>query len=117
VSEPTDADVSGAARDMSASVATISLVIGAVLVSIFSGRAADGTSERCVALLDRFVELRLLAADPKTTPLVVEEHQAEAREQARRSHALERCQRRLTQDSAACADRAHSADELERCFF
>jgi len=105
------------ARDMLASIATMALLIGAVLVSVFSGATPEGSTQRCAALLDRFVELRLLAVNPKTSPFVVEQKQTEARAEAERSRALEQCERSLTEDSAACADRAHSADELERCFF
>lgn len=117
MSDPSDAVDARATRDMAASVAAMALVIGAASFSIFAGAAPDGAPERCALLLDRFVELRLLAANPRTSPGVIEQQQAGAREEAERSRALERCQRHLTKDSAACADRAQSADELERCFF
>jgi hypothetical protein len=46
----------------------------------------------------------------------LERRKAEAVEAARASGALTRCEASLTEEVAACAEQAPTADELERCF-
>jgi hypothetical protein len=102
-----------------AAAATLAIVGGvgfAAFVSMCRGRAPDDVEERCTRILDRYVELRQRATDPKAPHFVLEEKQHDARELALREGALVRCARSISVDSATCADKAQTADELERCF-
>lgn len=101
-------------RDLAATAAIVMLTIGIVLGSTWGARHAH-PAEECARLLDRFVAFRMLAADPSASPFTIEARQAAARESLS-ADALESCSAKLTEESAACADRAETADELERCF-
>jgi hypothetical protein len=103
-------------RDAGATLGIVGLVVVAVSFSFCRGARPDDADERCARILDKYVELRQRAADPKAPLHVVEEKQEDARKLAIRDGALVRCTRAISVDSAACADKAQSADELERCF-
>ncbi|MBL8744478.1 MAG: hypothetical protein JNK04_25395 [Myxococcales bacterium] len=103
------------ARDLGATAAIVLITIGFVLGSTWGVRHAH-PEEECARLLDRFVAFRILAADPQANPYTIESRQAAARESLSTADALASCSAKLTEESAACADRAESADELERCF-
>jgi hypothetical protein len=102
-------------RDLAATWGIVMLTIGVVLGSTWGVRHAH-PEEECARLLDRFVAFRMLAADPKASAFTIESRQAAARESLSTVDALASCSAKLTEESAACADRAESADELERCF-
>lgn len=102
-------------RDLAATGAIVTLTIGFVLGSTWGVRHAH-PEEECARLLDRFVAFRMLAADPKASARTIESRQAAARDNLSTADALASCSAKLTEESAACADRAESADELERCF-
>jgi hypothetical protein len=102
-------------RDLGATAGIVLLTIGLVIGSTWGVRHAH-PEEECARLLDRFVAFRVLAADPKASPFSIEAKQAAARESLSTADALASCSAKLTEESAACADRADSADELERCF-
>ena len=104
------------ARDAAATLAILTLVGGAAGLSLCRGRAAPEAEAACAQILDRYVEMRQFAADPKASRHLVEEKKQDARVLALRDGALLRCTRSLSAESAACAEKAHSADELERCF-
>ncbi|NUP06309.1 MAG: hypothetical protein HOW73_09650 [Polyangiaceae bacterium] len=105
-----------AARNLAATIAVVTLLVGAVIFEVCSGSAPDRPEARCEALLDRFVELRVRAANPKASDYVLEQAKSEARIEAERTEALQTCRERLTEDAAACAERALTADQLEQCF-
>lgn len=102
-------------RDLAATAGVVVLTIGFVLGSTWGMRPAH-PEEECARLLDRFVAFRLLAADPKASSFTIETKQAAARESLSTADALASCSAKLTEESAVCADRAETADELERCF-
>lgn len=104
------------ARALGATAAIVCLVSGAVIVHVLISARPIASEARCEALLDRFVELRVRADNPKASDYLVEQRKTEARASAEQSQSLERCRKGLTEEAAACADRATSADELERCF-
>ena len=101
-------------RNLAATAGIVMLTIGTVLGSTWGVRHAH-PEEECARLLDRFVAFRMLAADPKANAFTIQSRQAAARESLS-TDALASCSAKLTEESAACADRAESADELERCF-
>lgn len=103
-------------RDAAATVAILGLLAAATTVAMCRGRGADEADAACARILDRYVEMRQFASDPKAPHHLVEEKKIEARALAIREGALGRCSRSLSAESAACADKALSADELERCF-
>lgn len=103
-------------RDAAATIAVLALLGGAVTISMCRGHGAEDVETACARILDRYVEMRQFASDPKAPHHLVEEKKEEARALAIREGALARCARSLSAESAACADKAHSADELERCF-
>lgn len=109
-------DLRVATRNLVATVAIVSLLVGAVVVEVCTGARPERAEARCSALLDRFVELRERQADPKVGDLVVEQRKVEARAHAAETQALELCTQHLTEDNAACADRANTINELEQCF-
>jgi len=100
---------------LAATSAIVLLTIGLVFVSTWGNRAAR-PEEQCARLLDRFVAFRTLAADPKASVPAIELRQAEARQSLTATDALAKCSSKLTEESAECADRANTVDELERCF-
>lgn len=102
-------------RDLVASLSLVGLVVCVVVFQMCGQRPPKDAEERCAALLDRFVELRVRDTNPKASDYVIEQRQVEARAQAKRVHVLELCQDRLTDVSAACAEKATNADDLERC--
>jgi hypothetical protein len=103
------------ARDLGATAGIVALTIGVVFASTWGARHAH-PEEECARLLDRFVAFRVLAADPKANAFTIEARQAAARDGLTTANALASCSAKLTEESAACADRAETADELERCF-
>lgn len=105
-----------AARTAAATIAIVGCVGVAVFAAMCRGAAPDGADEKCARILDRYVELRQRAVDPKTPGFLVEEKQRDARAAAGQEGALLRCTRSISVESAACADKANTADELERCF-
>ncbi len=106
-----------AARSAAATIAIVGGVALAVFATMCRGAAPDGADEKCARILDRYVELRQRAVDPKTPSFLVEEKQRDARAAAAgQEGALLRCSRSISVESAACADKANTADELERCF-
>jgi hypothetical protein len=103
-------------RDAGATIAIVGLVSVAVSFSLCRGAPPDDADERCARILDKYVELRQRVADPKAPLHVLEEKQEDARKLALRDGALVRCARAISVESAACADKAQTADELERGF-
>ena len=112
VREPSD----HVARNLIGSAAIIALIIGATGLQVCSGTRPEQPEARCEALLDRFVELRERAANPKASPGDVERRKSEARANTERDQALESCQRGLTEDTLACAEAAVNINQLEQCF-
>ncbi len=104
------------ARDAAATFALLALVGGAAGLSLCRGRGAPDAEAACARILDRYVEMRQFASDPKAPHHLVEEKKEDARKVALQGGALLRCASSLSAESAACAEKAHSADELERCF-
>lgn len=102
-------------RDLVASSSLVGLVVCVVVLQMCGDRRPKDADEKCLALLDRFVELRVRDANPKASDYLIEQRQAEARVQAKRVNVLELCRDRLTDVSAACAEKATNADDLERC--
>ena len=120
-SEPPDDELGAGStrdlrRDAGATLAIVGLVAVAVGFSFCRGARPADVDERCARILDKYVELRQRAADPKAPLHVVEERQEDARKLALQGDALLRCAQSMSVDSAACADKAQTADELERCF-
>ena len=103
-------------RDAGATIAIVVLFGGAVGLSLCTGPRPDDAHERCAVILDKYVELRQRAADPKAPLHVFEEKRDDARKLALEGGELLRCTRSISVESAACADRAQTADEIERCF-
>jgi hypothetical protein len=114
--EPSAQERNTAARTAAATIAIVAAATLAVFATMCRGAAPDGAEERCARILDRYVELRQRAVDPKTPGFLVEEKQRDARAAAGQEGALLRCTRSISVESAACADKANTADELERCF-
>ncbi len=106
----------GARLDAAATVAIVATIAIAVFVGTCRGPAAQRSEERCAAILDRYVELRERAVDPRPRSHLIAEHQEASRELAARAGELRRCAESISSASAECAEKAHSADELERCF-
>lgn len=96
------------------------LVIVLLVIGVVAGRAVlrrlspRPPAEACVALLDRYVELVLRSATPEPAASDVAERKAMAREAAG-ERGFVRCEADLTQAEVACALKAGSADDLERC--
>jgi hypothetical protein len=105
-----------ARRDIAATLAILLGFGGAATLALCRGRPAENARARCESILDRYVELRQRAAEPSILEHVVVSRREEARARAHEKGALARCMRSLSEDSAACAERAPTADELERCF-
>lgn len=105
-----------AARTAAATIAIVGGLTLAVFAAMCRGRGPEDADEKCARILDRYVELRQRAVDPKTPGFLVEEKQRDARVAAGQEGALLRCARSISAESAACADKANTADELERCF-
>ncbi len=98
-------------------VATGLLLVGlATTVVILGVRRGERAPAECAPLLDHYVELRMRAAYEKLPPALVEEKQEQSRRAERAAEAMGDCARRLTTETAECALKAPSADELERCF-
>jgi hypothetical protein len=112
--------VSGVTRpatrvDVLATLAIVLLVIGVLAGRAALRRAAPRPSaEACAALLDRYVELVLRAANPAPAASEVAARTAMAREAAGK-RGFVRCEADLTQAEVACALQAGTADDLERC--
>lgn len=112
----TPAERKSARRTAAATIAIVGAAGIAVFAATCRGAPPDGAEEKCARILDRYVELRQRAVDPKSPGFLVEEKQRDARALAVQEGALVRCTRSISVESAACADKANSADELERCF-
>ncbi len=100
-------------------IATVA-VVGGLAAIIATGpvrrRFAEHPSpEECVALLDRYVEHVVRAADPKVPGGDLSARQAQARALSSTDPAFARCTTSLTRKEAECAMRANNADEFERC--
>ena len=100
-------------------IATLAIV-GGLAAIIASGpvrrRLADHPSaEECVALLDRYVEHVVRAADPKVPSGDLAARKAQARTLSSSDPAFARCTTDLTRKEAECAMGANNADEFERC--
>ncbi|HTJ83607.1 MAG TPA: hypothetical protein VL400_17930 [Polyangiaceae bacterium] len=89
--------------------------VGAVVVGTHHARLPDAEAS-CARMLDRYVELRERAADPKSTPAQIASAQVEARVAAARRGDTARCEERLSPETEACASRANTDSELEQCF-
>ncbi|MDC0685861.1 MULTISPECIES: hypothetical protein [Sorangium] len=101
--------------DVLATLAIVLLVFGILVGRAALRRAAPRPSaEACAALLDRYVELVLRAANPEPAASQVAERTAMAREAAG-ERGFVRCEADLTQAEVACALQAGTADDLERC--
>jgi hypothetical protein len=100
-------------------IATLAIVGGLAAV-IASGpirrRLSDHPSAaECVALLDRYVEHVVRAADPKVPAGDLSARKAQARALSSSDPASARCSTTLTKKEAECAMQATNADEFERC--
>lgn len=100
-------------------IATL-VIVGGLAAIIASGpvrrRFVEHPSpEECVALLDRYVEHVVRAADPKVPSGELSSRQAQARALSSTDPAFARCTTSLTRKEAACAMQANNADEFERC--
>jgi hypothetical protein len=115
--DPREAPIPGTgARNLVATISVVTLVLGAVVFQVCSGSRPDAAEARCEALFDRFVELRVRAANPKASDYDLEQQKNEARALEEHDRALETCREHLTEDAVACAERAMTADQLEQCF-
>lgn len=103
-------------KNLAATAGVVTIIVGAVILQVCSGSSPNEAEARCDALLDRFVELRVRAANPKASEHFLEERKQAAKDQAERTQALETCREQLTEDMATCAEKAMSADQLEQCF-
>lgn len=98
-------------------VATLSvlLVLGAATAFLAWPRSVDDES-KCRALFDRWTELRIRQAEPSVAGAELEHRKESARSTAARGDAYARCVQHADRDALLCSERAHSIDELERCF-
>lgn len=85
--------------------------VGAPVVTRLLGTKADDVV--CAQLLDRYVELRLRASRPESTPAELALAQNSAR--AENEHGFARCPGEVTARQASCALEAPHADQFERC--
>jgi hypothetical protein len=100
-------------------IATVTVTVGFVAATIVGAMCtpkAEHRRTRCRALLERSVELRIRAAEPKAAIPDVERRKAEALVVAERDGSLARCEASLGRESAECAEHAPTADAFERCF-
>ncbi|AKT42811.1 hypothetical protein [Chondromyces crocatus] len=103
--------------DSLAALAVMVLIGGAVasrpLMRVMAERP---TSEECLTLLDRYVELVAHAVDatPSRFAAIVTERRAAASAVVS-EQGFPRCQSELTREEVTCGLRANSADDLERC--
>ncbi|MFO0549788.1 MAG: hypothetical protein U0271_15455 [Polyangiaceae bacterium] len=107
-------------REVAEVVATLAVIglIGLVTSLSFCSSAPRpvDTSRECDAILSRFVELRMRAANPKATPSQIALRQTSARRDEGAPLALAACEKHLTEANLSCAKSATNADDLERCF-
>lgn len=78
-------------------------------------RGAKPTKDECDRLLDRYTEALLRADGHKPSPQEVEKAAGVARERAATHAAFQRCTSDVSRESMDCAQKAYSADEIERC--
>jgi hypothetical protein len=100
-------------------IATVAIV-GGLAALIASGPvrrrlAPHPSADECVALLDRYVEHVVRAADPKVPAGDLSSRKAQARALSSTDPAFARCTTSLTRKEADCAMQASNADEFERC--
>ncbi len=97
--------------------ATAVIVAGlAVAAFVLGARRGELAPGQCEPVLERYVELRVRASYEKVTSSVLEEMEDRSKRGVKAAEAMGDCARHLTQETADCAMKAPSADELERCF-
>ena len=95
-------------------------IVGGLAVVIVSGPlyrrlSAHPSTDTCTALLDRYVEHVVRAAEPDIPAGELATRKARARDISASDAMFARCTTALTQREAECALRAGNADEFERC--
>lgn len=89
---------------------TAALALGPALWRRFSSHA---TAAECEALIERYVELKAKTITDKPDP---KKRAAEVdRAKSAAGPHFEKCAGYLTRSELECAERAHHADEVERC--
>jgi len=118
VSRPPSASTGSATtkREALATLALVTLLVGAVVIAHYADHIqADATPDQCDALLDRYVEHRARAVEPKIAASAIASQQLEARDVASKWEDFADCPDRLTRVQVECAMQSNNADEFERC--
>jgi hypothetical protein len=91
------------------------VVAAALLVLAAGGCRKRITREQCDALLDRYAELVVREQRPDASVADIQKEQQREREEARSDDAFRNCTSEVEPAAHACAMKATTADEFERC--
>lgn len=91
------------------------IALAAALALVACRRGPPPSADECARLLDRYTAALLRADGHKPTSAEQERATTGARARAATHPAFQRCTREVSRESLDCAERAWSADEIERC--